>query len=286
MLPSRTPTASSPARRTLLVAIILGAGILAFLVAIPPFAQPLAYHNFADQRPLLGVPHMLNVASNLPFLVVGAAGLIFMASPRSQRPGTFLHRVERGPYWLYFIGLTLTAVGSSYYHADPTNARLTWDRLPLTVTFMALVTAVLAERLSWRLAGWLLGPLIALGMASVLYWHWTEEQGAGDLRYYLLVQFVPLVALPLLFLLFRSLYTGTGELIAAIGCYLLAKLLELLDGQVYAQGGIVSGHTLKHLVASVSAYFVLRMLQTRRPLGPVAGSGYPDKDVVLAHSRC
>jgi hypothetical protein len=245
---------------------ILAAGMAGFLLVWPAFPQPLAYHNFADQRPLLGVPHLLNVASNLPFLVVGGAGLVFMASRAARRPGAFVHSVERGPYWLFFIGLALTAFGSAYYHADPNNARLTWDRLPLTVTFMALFTAVLAERVSWRLAGWLLGPLVALGMASVVYWHWTESLGAGDLRYYLIVQFLPLVALPLLFLLFRPRYTGTGDLVAALGCYVLAKLLEALDGQVYAQGGLVSGHTLKHLVAGLGSYFVLLMLQRRRPL--------------------
>ena len=104
-------------------------------------------------------------------------------------------------------------------------------------------------------------------MASVIYWDWTERQGAGDLRPYLIVQFFPLAALPLLFLFLPARYTGTGDLIAALGCYVVAKVLELLDGQLYAQGGIVSGHTLKHLVASLGALWILLMLASRLRLG-------------------
>jgi hypothetical protein len=100
----------------------------------------------------------------------------------------------------------------------------------------------------------------------VLYWHWTESMGAGDLRPYLIAQFLPLLALPCLLVGFPARYTGTGDLVACLACYVLAKLLESFDGQVYTQAGIVSGHTLKHLVAGLGAWFVLHMLQHRRPL--------------------
>jgi hypothetical protein len=250
--------------------LLLTVGVLAlaggFLLVQPAIPQPVEYHNFADQRPLLCIPHMLNVVSNLPFLLVGIAGLLFMASDRSRRPGIFLERVERGPYWVFFFGLSLTALGSAYYHADPTNARLVWDRLPLTVTFMALFTAVLAERVGWRLAGWLLGPLVVIGMSSVLYWDWTESLGAGDLRPYLLVQFLPLIVLPVLLLVFPARYTGTADLIASLTSYGIAKVLELLDGQIYTAVGIVSGHTMKHLVAGLGAAFILHMVWCRRPV--------------------
>ena len=235
-----------------------------YLLTHAPTPQPLAYHQFADQRPLLGVTHLLNVASNLPFLLVGIWGMLFMAGDASRRPGAFLQAQERWAYWIYFIGLALTGIGSAYYHADPTNDTLVWDRMALAVTFMALFTAILAERLSWQLSAWLVGPMVALGIASVLYWHWTEQQYAGDLRFYLVVQFFPLVALPLLFLFFEPRYTRTGDIIASLACYGVAKLVEYFDANVYAQGGLVSGHTLKHLVAGLSAYFVLLMLQRRR----------------------
>lgn len=241
-----------------------------YLLLTDPLPQPLAYHNFADQRPLLGVPHMLNVLSNLPFLVVGVMGMFFMASDHSRRPGVFLQPQERWAYWLYFLGLALTGIGSSYYHADPNNETLVVDRMALAMTFMALFTAILAERLCWKLSAPLVGPLVALGIGSVYYWHWTETQGAGDLRFYFVVQFFPLVALPILFLLFKPRYTGTGDMLASLACYGLAKALEILDKEVYTGGGFVSGHTLKHLVAGLSAYFVLFMLQRRQAIEPVA----------------
>jgi hypothetical protein len=249
------------------LAILLASG---FLLLWPPIPQPLWYHDFADQRPLLGVPHLMNVVSNLPFVIVGVWGLVYLGKSRRDAAP-----IERLPYWVFFAGLVLTGIGSAYYHADPNNDRLVWDRMPLTVTFMALVTAVLAERFDARLAGWLLAPLIVCGVASVLYWHWTEARGAGDLRPYLIVQFLPLVILPIVLLLFRSRYTGTGELWASLGCYGIAKLLEMLDRVVYIAGGIVSGHTLKHLVAAIGAWFVLAMLQRRRELlteGPDRGT--------------
>ena len=250
-----------------LAALLAIAAILlamAFLLFWPPIAQPLWYHDFADQRPLLAVPHMMNVVSNLPFVIVGVLGIAHLASRRSHRPETFAQPIERLPYWAFFLGLVLTGIGSAYYHADPNNDRLVWDRMPLTVTFMALLTTILAERFDARLAAWLLGPLVGLGIATVLYWHWTELHGAGDLRPYLVVQFLPLFVLPVVLGLFRSRYTGTGELVASLGCYGIAKLLEALDREVYTAGGIVSGHTLKHLVAGLGAWFVLVMLQYRR----------------------
>jgi hypothetical protein len=242
----------------------------AYLLLTPPLEQPLAYHNFADQRPFLGMPHMLNVWSNLPFLVVGVWGMIWMASAKSRRPGIFLECSERWAYWIYFLGLALTGLGSSWYHANPNNETLVWDRMALAMTFMALFTAILSERLCWKLSAPLVGPLVALGIGSVLYWHWTETQNAGDLRFYFVVQFFPLVALPLLFLFFTPRYTRTGDMIASLACYGVAKVVEILDRNIYTQGGLVSGHTLKHLIAGLSAYLVLFMLQRRHALTPVS----------------
>ena len=133
----------------------------------------------------------------------------------------------------------------------------------LAVAFMALFTSVLAERIDVRLT-WLLLPLVFLGAGSVLYWGWTENQGRGDLRPYLLVQFFPMLALPLLLVLFPPRYTRTGDLVGALAWYAAAKVLELADVPIYNQGQIVSGHTLKHLLAAFSAYLVLHMLKRRR----------------------
>jgi hypothetical protein len=231
------------------------------------YKQPAWYHDFADQRPLLGIPHMMNVVSNAPFVAVGIWGLLFMAGPGSRRPGAFADPRERWPYWVYFVGLLLTGIGSAYYHAEPYNERLVWDRLPLMVTFMGLFAGVLAERVSVRVGVWSLAPLVALATGSVVQWHASEQAGAGDMRFYLVVQFYSIAALVALMVLFRPKYTGTNNLVGSLLAYGIAKGLEALDKQIYAQAGIVSGHTLKHLVAGLGAYLILHMLQTRRVLG-------------------
>jgi hypothetical protein len=260
---------SLPARVALLLSITVVV-VGSYWTFVAPLPQPTAYHNFADQQTMLGVPHAQNVLSNWPFIAVGAAGIWFMGSSRSHRPGVFIEEIERWPYWVYFVGLILTGLGSMYYHANPNNETLTWDRMFLAITFMALFAGILAERLHVSFARFLLWPLVVLGAASVAYWQYTEQIGAGDLRFYFTVQFFPLLVLPLLLLLYPSRYTGTADLVAMLASYVLAKGLEILDAEVYAGTGFVSGHTLKHLVAGLAAGFVLVMLWRRQPTSAVA----------------
>ncbi|MBI2544392.1 MAG: alkaline phytoceramidase, partial [Candidatus Rokubacteria bacterium] len=91
-----------------------------------------------------------------------------------------------------------------------------------------------------------------------------ELPGAGALRLYGLVQFFPLVAIPLMLLLFSPRYTRGADLVGALAWYALAKIFELLDARTFAVGGVVSGHTLKHLASAVAMYWILRMVKTRR----------------------
>jgi hypothetical protein len=262
--------AGNPWRTLWRLLVVLAPGVVGgiILFAGPPLAQPQSYHSFADQRTLLGIPHCLNVVSNLPFLLIGAAGLHFVFRRDAVGPGRpFLTAAERWPYTLLFLGVGLTAFGSAYYHLDPTNDRLVWDRLPMAVAFMGLFAALLGERLGPGVGRRLLVPLVLLGLGSVLYWHWTEQLGRGDLRPYYLVQFYPLLGIPLLLLLFPPRYTGTGWLFAALGWYVLAKFLEHpFDADVYNHlRHVISGHTLKHLAAAAGAWALLRMLQSRHP---------------------
>jgi hypothetical protein len=255
-------------RLRLLLIAALGVVAVAWLVTSDPIAQPLSYHLFADRRKLLGVLHCCNVVSNVPFLAVGAVGLWFVLRPAAARPGgPFRHAAERWPYVVFFLGVALTAFGSSYYHLDPNNDRLLWDRLPMAVAFMGLFSAVVAERVNLKVGLYLMPLLVAAGLASVLYWHWTEQQELGDLRFYYLVQFYPMLVLPLLLFFFPARYTGTSYLLGALGWYVLAKVFEhLLDAPIYSLGGIVSGHTLKHLAAALAALWILEMLRRRRPI--------------------
>jgi hypothetical protein len=159
-----------------------------------------------------------------------------------------------------FLGIFLTGFGSSYYHWHPNDNTLFWDRLPMTLCFTAILAVVIGERISARMGAVLLWPLLATGVFSLLLWRWT-----GDLRLYGWVQFFPCLALPLLLLLFPPKYTGTFCWVIAAMLYALAKLLELKDHQVHANF-ILSGHTLKHLLAAAACFAVLRYFQTRRPI--------------------
>ncbi len=160
----------------------------------------------------------------------------------------------------------MTSLGSSYYHLAPDNDRLVWDRLPMTLGFMSVFAAVIQERVSLTLGRRLLIPLLGLGLASVLYWQMTERAGAGDLRLYGMVQFYPLVMIPLMLAMFPPRYTRGSDIIGALFLYGGAKLLELADAMVFSAGRIVSGHTLKHMAAAAASYWILVMLKKRAAL--------------------
>src|SRR5262245_40415056 len=190
-IPPHPPAPAAVRRRlALLAALAVVGGIVLFLIPRGQWSrQDPAYHAFADPYPLLGVPNGLNVLSNAPFLLVGALGIALVV----RRRDAFLDPAEAWPYFVFFVGVGLTAFGSGYYHLDPTNPRRVWDRLPIAMAFMALFAAVIGERVNVRLGLALLGPLMALGLGSVMYWTVSESRGAGDLRPYYLVQGYPLV---------------------------------------------------------------------------------------------
>jgi hypothetical protein len=252
-------------RRSAIWAFLLltaAVGIAALL--IPRTPQPLSYHHFADTRSWLAIANFGDVASNILFLVAGLWGLAFLCRKSSRE--RFIDARERWPYVFIFLGLLLTAFGSAYYHLAPDNARLVWDRLPMTIVFMPLVAAMIQERVNVNLGLWLLPVLMAVGTSSVLQWRWSEQQGAGDLRFYAAVQLYALLAL-LAALLLPPRYTRGSDLLVVVGLYVLAKMLEAADKQIFSIGHLVSGHSLKHLAAGAAGLWILRMLQRRQPIG-------------------
>jgi hypothetical protein len=227
---------------------------------VPPIAQPTDYHRFSDQRTLVAIPNFWNVISNLPFLVVGLIGFIVVLRGR-YAGGLASLRVA---YGTFCIGVAAVCFGSGYYHWAPSNTTLTWDRLPMAVAFMAFVAIVLGEHISERVAKAVLFPLIALGTFAVWYWDYTERLGRGDLRLYGLVQFLSLAFTALVLILFPSKLSGKGFLWAMFGGYGLAKVMEELDGHVFALlGEQMSGHALKHVAAALGMYALVLALQKR-----------------------
>ena len=254
------------------IVVTIALAMIAALFLFPPIPQSELYHQFADQRALIGVPNFLNVASNFLFLFIGALGIRAVLQSGSESPamaggkgGRFIDRREKWPYLIFFVSVAMTAFGSAYYHFKPSDGTLLWDRIPMAIGFMALVSATIGERVGVNAGTRGLLPLTVLGAGSVICWSVTQNRWHGDLRPYVLVQFGSVIVLLLLVGLFPARYTRGGDLIAALGIYAFAKMFEALDRPVFALGGMVSGHTLKHIAAAVSAYCMLRMIQLREP---------------------
>ena len=253
------------------LAILVGLFIVAVggLLVIEPIPQDPEYHRFADTVPRLGVANFGNVTSNIGFIIVGILGLAAIFGRKNR--DIFARPLDAWPYSVFFLAVVLVGAGSAYYHAAPDNERLVWDRLPMTVAFMSLFAAFIADRIHRR-AGvvYILPVLILLGILSLVYWQWTEALGRGDLRFYGLVQFYPMIALPMICWLFpQSRYTSGKYLAWVIGWYGIAKVVEIFDGGVFALfGNIISGHGLKHLLSAAATYAILRMLVQSKTRGP------------------
>jgi hypothetical protein len=248
------------------VAFTLAVAAAAFL--LPAVPQPTDYHDFADQRGAFGIENFLDVVSNLAFLMAGLAGLVVVFSGRAR----FEFPGERWPYAVFFLGILLTAAGSAWYHLSPDNESLFWDRLPMTIAFMGLVASQVVDRISVRAGLVLLGPMLLVGLASVVYWIVTERMGAGNVLPYALLQGYAVIVLLLMAALLGSRYTRANDLYWIFGWYVLAKLLESLDAQVLALTHVVSGHTLKHVAAAVGGLVACRMLVRRTLVKPGTGA--------------
>ena len=237
----------------LILLTILVTGAVFMAGAIP---ESGAYHDFADKRSLWGIPNFLNVISNLPFLLVGTFGLVRVAGTSAPRPIPVI-------YGVMFAGVLLTGLGSAWYHLKPDNNSLVYDRIPMTIVFMSLLSATLSEFVHPRLGAFLLGPLLFIGVGSVLWWHYTELREAGDLRLYILVQYYPMLLIPLILFLFPSggYGKGTSQLARVVVWYFIAKACDLCDRPIYSFTGFISGHSLKHLAAAVATLYLVRSFQ-------------------------
>jgi len=230
------------------------------VLASDPVPQDPGYHDFADQRTVLGMPNAYNVLSNELFVFIGAWGAAFTL--QFLRSGS--NTVLMIQYFLFFAGVFLTGLGSSYYHYAPSNQTMLWDRLPMSIAFMALLSSVITECVDRKTGAFLLAPLVVLGIFSVLYWVWTENRGLGDLRPYILVQFLPVVLIPIILLLYQPAKQYAAPVWALTTLYVVAKVFEIFDQQLYVITGIVSGHTVKHILAAAGTGVVLIMLYARR----------------------
>lgn len=238
--------------------LLLAAAALLALALLGPFvANPANAHGFADGRALWGVPNALDVLSNLPFAIAGAWGLIALR----QAPAGPLYAVQRAGAALFFIGLLVTAAGSGYYHLAPDDAGLAIDRAAMSVAFAGLLALLAAARVSDR-AGLALGAaMLVAGPLSVLAWFTT-----GSVLGWAVVQFGGMA------LVLLVLATGADRLATlpvrwawVLAAYAVAKVFEVYDHAVLdATGQLLSGHTLKHVVAAFAAWPVISALAAQR----------------------
>ena len=216
--------------------------IISIVGASAPIEQNPAYHKFSDDREILNIPNFWNVISNLPFVIVGILGLYKLQK----------EDIVRKQFVFFFIGISLVAFGSAYYHWNPTNETLVWDRLPMTIGFMALFSALISEFIHLRMGRRILIPAMIIGFLSVVYW-----VAAKDLSIYLVVQFFPMLAAPVILIFFKSKYNMVMGYWLLLAAYVIAKIFEIYDHQTHDILGFISGHSLKHLFAALGIYMLI-----------------------------
>lgn len=231
-------------------------------VLVPPIPQNPVYYLFADSRGAFGIANFSNVISNVPFIWGGATGLFYIWSGRFVG----LEKAAQWTYGMFFFGNILVGLGSSYFHFVVTPIGLFWDRLAMSVAFMALFAAIIGDRWSARRGLVWLFPLLIFGMGSVWWWIYSESLRAGDLRAYGVVQFGTMTILPLICFYKPNRFSESRWLWYGVAWYLVAKIFELLDDFIYQwTWQIVSGHALKHIAAAGMVFCVIEMLRRRGP---------------------
>jgi len=230
------------------------------MILLPAIPQDITYHQFADQRTIFGIPHFLNVVSNIPYLLFGLIGYYLLIKESQLAIMLSLKHA----YKFFFVGVSLICFGSGYYHLNPSNATLLWDRLPMTLAFMSFFTVIVGEYIHEKTARQLLYPLLITGLLSVIYWYWSETIGQGDLRFYILVQFLPIILMPIILWLFSTHFSHGHYYWLIIACYVLAKIFELADQLVFETLVFISGHSIKHLISAIAPYLFYLALKNRQ----------------------
>jgi len=227
------------------------AGLL--LLGLVAVASPALRYDtgllFADARHWHGVPNAMDVFSNLPFAVLGGWGLWHVKASKRQPTVVCAE--------LFFIGLLVTALGSTFYHLHPDIQRLAGDRAGMTVAFAGLIGLAVADRVSRRAAwptAWL---VLAAGLLAAFV-----HQRTGNVVPWALVQFGGM-ALVVALALLRPVGGDTGlRLFGVIAFYAVAKGLEMGDHVIFdATHHVISGHSLKHMVAALAALPVLAAIK-------------------------
>ncbi len=241
-------------KKLLIISVCL-ISLCLILTLSSPLPQDATYHLFCGDHKILHVTNFWNVISNSPFLFIGILGLIRLKKQRNlSNPFEYSFLIS----FINFSGILLTGLGSAYYHYNPTNISLVYDRIPMTLIFMSYFTWSLGYFIARDLYK-LIVVTVPVGIVSVLYWIISESYNAGDLRLYGLVQFTPIPIILYLYLKNWKLLNHKKEFIIIFVSYALAKIFEMYDCLIYTQIRI-PGHPIKHLFAALSAYYIMIVL--------------------------
>ncbi len=245
--------------------LLIGISIVSIIIVsfLKPIPQDPGFYNFADDRIIFSIPNCWNVISNFVFLLVG-----IIALQKLRRNELVMITQIIAACYIFFIGVLLVAFGSAWYHYNPNNTTLVWDRLPMTIAFMSLLSIALAEFVSVAAGKAGLVPFLLTGIFSIAWWHYGEQHNHGDLRLYALVQFLPVILLLLLLLFGCCVYNSKWGYLSLFSAYLLAKLTEHFDAGIYKlTGELMAGHFFKHIVTAIGLWMFMMYLQKRKIVG-------------------
>ncbi len=227
------------------------------LLFVKPIPQDQNYHHFADQRMFFGIPNFLNVITNLPFAIFGLPGLWIVRDIKETK-------LKHISFTMFTGFLLLVTLGSGYYHLWPGNETLVYDRIPITIILMSFFSFLIYDLIDRKKGFNAFFILNTVGIMSVIYWKITEHANHGDLRWYGMVQFFPVIAIPLMLLLYKSSFDYHKQVIPIFIFFGVAKFAEMFDKEIYQMlHDTASGHSLKHLLMVAAEYGMVILISRR-----------------------
>lgn len=220
-----------------------------------PISQPQDYHDFADDRELLGIPNGLDVMSNLAIVFPGLVGLAFVherrTNPRVSDDETSIHIT-------LFSGMILTFAGSVWFHLDPNDSTMLWDRLGMSIIIGSCISLLINDLWDRGIAARIHIPIVVASVISVLWWPVFD-----DLRVYFIVKHHPFILFPILLFFGNQLYNKISGYYWGLSMFILATIFEFADEVIFDITGFISGHTLKHIAAGIGLWFIMDMIRER-----------------------
>ncbi|WP_034061702.1 ceramidase domain-containing protein [Lacinutrix jangbogonensis] len=229
----------------------LGLALLIGIFIVSPIIQSQSYHDFSDAKTFFKMNNFWNVISNLPFFIVGFLGIYNIK----------LITEKKLQYVMFFSSILFVSIGSTYYHLNPNNYTLIFDRLPMTLLFMALSSIIISEFINDKIGKKFLLPMLLLGLFSVLYWVFFE-----DLSLYVFIQFYPMLVIPIVLVCFKSSYTHAYGYWLLLAFYIIAKGCEYYDVELFTKLKVISGHSIKHIMSAMGLYVLYRVYIKRRKI--------------------